>query len=224
MKGDRHSCLVLLVLLLNIPLEHAFHTQSIQKRQVKGLIDIEEAFNRYQFELQSTPTRSNNDHKSTRNFYNEKENRNSPKFRSKYKNTSTTEEKRRQVEKVLNACRSEGKSTVSLTEVNHAITTAGRLYRPDDAVEIFRSIGKLGFLADLMTYNNVIWCVGNAGRYETSKQFFQELLTRSDLKPNVYTYGSLMHACAKIKGYKQALLYLGIHCNSLLFKIENLLM
>ena len=209
MKRDRHSCLLLLVLLLNIPREHAFHTQSMQKRMSKGLEFTEESYRKDKSELQSTPTRFNNDHKSTRNFYNEKENRNSPKFRSKYKNTSTTEEKRRQVEKVLNACRSEGKSTVTITEVNHAITTAGRLYRPDDAVEIFRSIGKLGFQADLMTYNNVIWCVGNAGRYETSKQFFQELLTRPDLKPNVYTYGSLMHACAKIKGYKQALIYLG---------------
>ena len=61
-----------------------------------------------------------------------------------------------------------------------------------------------------MTYGNIMCFIGNTGRYKTSKQLFQELLTRSDLKPNVYTYCCLMHACAKIKGYKQALLYLGI--------------
>ena len=204
---NRKTCLILLIVLISAPLERAFRGRPL--RLAEGIITAPKEHDcRRQFKVSSTPTRYN-DQKSTRNFYNEKENRNSPKFRTKSKNTSTTDEKRRQVEKVLNACRSEGKITVTITEVNHAITTAGRLYRPDDAVEIFRSIGKLGFKADLMTYNNVIWCVGNAGRFDISKQFFAELLTRSDLKPNVYTYGSLMHACAKIKGYKQALLYLG---------------
>ena len=210
---DRKTCLILLIVLISAPLERAFRGQSLVPTEVRSK-GPKELNNRHHFEISSTPTRYN-DQKSTRNFYNEKENRNSPKYRTKSKNTSTTDEKRRQVEKVLNACRSEGKLTVTITEVNHAITTAGRLYRPDDAVEIFRSIGKLGFKADLMTYNNVIWCVGNAGRFDISKQFFAELLTRPDLKPNVYTYGSLMHACAKIKGYKQALLYLGkVYCTS----------
>ena len=212
MMHDRKTCLVLLIFLICSPLNEAFHGQSSRSNGIEVRSRRrEEAAPRQQSELSSTPTRYNSDQKSTRNFYNEKENRNSPKFRTKSKNTLTTDEKRRQVEKVLNACRSEGKIAVTITEVNHAITTAGRLYRPDDAVEIFRSIGKLGFQADLMTYNNIIWCVGNAGRFDVSKQFFAELLTRSDLKPNVYTYGSLMHACAKIKGYKQALLYLGEH-------------
>ena len=207
---DRKTSLVLLIFLICTPLSEAFHGQPSRSNVITVRSRRrEDIAPRQQSELSSTPTRYNNDQKSTRNFYNEKENRNSPKFRTKSKNTSTTDEKRRQVEKVLNACRSEGKIAVTITEVNHAITTAGRLYRPDDAVEIFRSIGKLGFQADLMTYNNIIWCVGNAGRFDVSKQFFAELLTRTDLKPNVYTYGSLMHACAKIKGYKQALLYLG---------------
>jgi hypothetical protein len=218
---NRKTCLILLIVLISAPLERAFRGQPL--RPTEGSIKAPKDHDyRLQFKISSTPTRYN-DQKSTRNFYNEKENRNSPKFRTKSKNTSTTDEKRRQVEKVLNACRSEGKITVTITEVNHAITTAGRLYRPDDAVEIFRSIGKLGFKADLMTYNNVIWCVGNAGRFDISKQFFAELLTRSDLKPNVYTYGSLMHACAKIKGYKQALLYLGTFaCYFVIPLIENL--
>lgn len=208
MKRIRQSCLVIFVLLLNLPLDNAFHAQSNPKVIRNGALRFQKPSRKQQFELLSTPTRFNNDHKSTRNFYNEKENRNSPKFRNKYKNTPTTDDKRRQVEKVLSACR-EGKTVVTITEVNHAITTAGRLFRPDDAVEIFRSINKLGFKADLMSFNNVIWCVGNAGRFEVSKQFFSELLLRTDLKPNVYTYGALMHACAKIKGYKQALIYLG---------------
>ena len=210
MMHDRKTSLVLLIFLICTPLSEAFHGQPSRSNVITVKSRRrEDIAPRQQSELSSTPTRYNNDQKSTRNFYNEKENRNSPKFRTKSKNTSTTDEKRRQVEKVLNDCRSEGKIAVTITEVNHAITTAGRLYRPDDAVEIFRSIGKLGFQADLMTYNNIIWCVGNAGRFDVSKQFFAELLTRTDLKPNVYTYGSLMHACAKIKGYKQALLYLG---------------
>ena len=208
MRCHRQSCLVVLILFLSIPLEDAYHTQLFQK-SITSSSNFIEPNRDLQFELFSTPTRFSSDHKSTRNFYNGDDNRNSPKFRNKYKNTLTTDEKKRQVDKVLQACRSDLKTGVTITEINHAITTAGRLFRPDDAIEIFRSIKKLGFVADLMTYNNVIWCVGNAGRYDISKQFFQELLSRPDLKPNVYTYGSLMHACAKIKGYKQALLYLG---------------
>lgn len=216
-----------LVFFFSIPIEQAFQTQPSYQNGLLGLKNSPQNGDiKYQFEAYSTPTRYNNDHKKTRNFYDEKENRNSPKFRTKSKNTPTTEEKRRQVEKVLETCRSvnsDTKVSVSITDVNYAITTAGRLYRADDAVEIFRSIQKLGLRSDLMSYNNIIWCVGNAGRYEMSKQFFQELLLRSDLKPNVYTYGSLMHACAKIKGHKQALAYLdkmkeaGITPNQIVF-------
>jgi Pentatricopeptide repeat domain len=210
MVHDRSNHLIVLVFLIFTPLKLAFHQHSpaVSSRITK--IDRKNpSETRYIFEITSTPTRHNSDQKSTRNFYSENDNRNSPKFRTKSKNSLTTEEKRKQVDKVLSACRSEGKIAVTITEVNHAITTAGRLYRPDDAIEIFRSINKLGFRADLMTYNNIIWCVGNAGRFDISKSFFHELVARPDLKPNVYTYGALMHACAKIKGYKQALLYLG---------------
>ena len=210
MMHDRSNHLIVLIFLIFTPLKHAFHQHSLTvSSRVMKLERKNPSEARYVFEIDSTPTRRNSDQKSTRNFYSESDNRNSPKFRTKSKNSLTTEEKRKQVEKVLSACRSQGKIAVTITEVNHAITTAGRLYRPDDAIEIFRSINKLGFKADLMTYNNIIWCVGNAGRFDISKQFFSELVARPDLKPNVYTYGSLMHACAKIKGYKQALLYLG---------------
>lgn len=210
MVHDRSNHLIVLIFLIFTPLKHAFHQHSLAvSSRVMKLERKNPSEARYVFEIDSTPTRRNSDQKSTRNFYSESDNRNSPKFRTKSKNSLTTEEKKKQVEKVLSACRSQGKIAVTITEVNHAITTAGRLYRPDDAIEIFRSINKLGFKADLMTYNNIIWCVGNAGRFDISKQFFSELVARPDLKPNVYTYGALMHACAKIKGYKQALLYLG---------------
>ena len=137
-----------------------------------------------------------------------------PKFRSKSKITPTGEDKRRQVERVLRACRennnqlNNNQPKVTLTEANHAITTCGRMYRVDEAIEIFRSLPQLGLVPDLMSYNNIIWSSGHAGRYEIAKQFFQDLQHTNRLQPNVYTYGSLMHACAKVKGYKQALLYL----------------
>jgi pentatricopeptide repeat protein len=59
-----------------------------------------------------------------------------------------------------------------------------------------------------MSFNNVIWSAGNAGKLELSKKLFKEMLSTTNLRPNVYTYGSLVHACAKSKNYKQALLYL----------------
>ena len=127
-----------------------------------------------------------------------------PKFRSKSKIATTGEDKRRQVEHVLRACRGETSNNnlnqpkVTLTEANHAITTCGRMYRVDEAIEIFRSLSQLGLQPDLMSYNNIIWSSGHAGRYEIAKQFFQDLQHTNRLQPNVYTYGSLMHACAKV--------------------------
>ena len=41
-------------------------------------------------------------------------------------------------------------------KLNHAITTAGRAGRMNDALEIFRSIEKLSYTPDLMSYNNII--------------------------------------------------------------------
>jgi pentatricopeptide repeat protein len=66
----------------------------------------------------------------------------------------------------------------------------------------------MGLKPDLMSYNNIIWCAGNIGKFELAKQLFAELQNVAKLKPNVYTYGSLLHGCAKIKGYRQALGYL----------------
>ena len=94
----------------------------------------------------------------------------------------------------------------TLTDLNHAITTAGRLGRIDDAMEIFNSISKVGYVPDLMSYNNIIWCTGNAKRTEVSRKIFNELISSAPhLKANVYTYGALMHGFAKTKHYKQAL-------------------
>lgn len=100
--------------------------------------------------------------------------------------------------------------------MNHAITTAGRLSRINDALEIFRSIEVLKFKCDTMSYNNIIWSAGHVGRIDLAKQLFNEFLSTSSVdrlhnkKPNVYTYGALMHGCAKTKDYKQALYYLDL--------------
>ena len=142
--------------------------------------------------------------------------------------------------------------------MNHAITTAGRAGRIDDAMTIFRSIPKAGYTTDLMSYNNIIWSAGHARRVDQAKKLFQELAgaqqttnyarrisssvdvpapaatvtfrngaaaatavavgsigsvgspTPRDnvagpgyLRPNVYTYGALMHGFAKTRSYKQ---------------------
>lgn len=120
------------------------------------------------------------------------------------------EDMNRQVDRVLSACmhQGEGSSQLGITEVNHAIVMAGRLRRVDDAIKIFRSMSVIGLTADLMSYNNAIWCAGNAGRIDLSKSIFNELMATKNLKPNVYTYGSLMHACAKSKNHQLALKYL----------------
>jgi pentatricopeptide repeat protein len=148
----------------------------------------------------------------------------------------------------------EAAKVVTLTEVNHAIVTAGRIGRIDDALEIFnavegylprskRSSGKTAssfdFGPDLMTFNNIIWSAGNAGRFDLAKSLFIQLqndnnnnnnnnnnedaTSNKKLRPNVYTYGSLMHGCVKAKAYKQALDYLdkmdeqGIAPNQIVF-------
>lgn len=134
-----------------------------------------------------------------------------PKFQGKAKRGQLSfEERKRQVDKVLNICRNPTDShTLSLTELNQAIVLAGRIGRVDDAVKMFRSIEALGFQADIMSYNNVIWSAGNAAKADLAKGFLQELLTsRQKLHPNVYTYGALMHGCAKAKNHKLAMAYL----------------
>lgn len=144
-----------------------------------------------------------------------------PKFKNKAKrNSHNMEEKKKQLEKLLQLCRTQAtainkmKQTLefqlSLTDINQLITVAGRLNKIDDALEIFRSIPKLGFQTDLMSYNNIIWSAGNVGKIELAKTLFSELLDGKQLKPNVYTFGSLMHGCAKVKAYQQALTYLDL--------------
>jgi pentatricopeptide repeat domain-containing protein 1 len=113
----------------------------------------------------------------------------------------------RQINRVLRACAGNGTIT-GITEANHAIVTAGRLRRTDDAMKIFRSLPNLGFSPDLMSFNNAIWCAGNGGRLDLSKSIFNELMETKNLRPNVYTYGSLMHACARAKNHQLALKYL----------------
>lgn len=113
----------------------------------------------------------------------------------------------KQVDRVLRACDGDGRIN-GITEINHAIVTAGRLRRIDDAMKIFRSLPTLGFTPDLMSYNNAIWCAGNGARLDVAKQIYNELLENKRQKPNVYTYGSLMHACAKAKNHQLALKYL----------------
>ena len=85
------------------------------------------------------------------------------------------------------------------------------------------SMGGFAFGPDLMTFNNIIWSTGNAGRFELAKSLFTQLVNNDSLRerrlqPNVYTYGSLMHGCVKARAYKQALDYLdkmeeqGVEC------------
>lgn len=90
--------------------------------------------------------------------------------------------------------------------MNHAITTAGRLGRINDALEIFQGIGQ----PDVMSFNNIIWSAGHAGKMELAKDLFTKLTTTTKLRPNVYTYGALMHACAKSRDFKKALGYLDL--------------
>lgn len=128
----------------------------------------------------------------------------------------TLQDRERQVRRVLEACRQNQKrervssSVVSITEANYAIVTAGRLGRLDDAMTIFKSLddAHLGYGPDLMSYNNIIWVLGNSGQLDAAKRVFSKLTTSTNLKPNVYTYGSLLHGCAKAKAYKQALMLL----------------
>lgn len=74
-----------------------------------------------------------------------------------------------------------------------------------------------------MSYNNIIWSTGNAGEIDLSKNFFNQLLKNQKLKPNVYTFGSLMHGCVKTRSYQLALQYLdrmegmGITPNQIVF-------
>ena len=72
---------------------------------------------------------------------------------------SNIEERRKQLDKVLQLCRLQGgpSEKVGLTDLNQLIITAGRLSRINDAMEIYRSIGKFGFQPDLMSFNNIIW-------------------------------------------------------------------
>ena len=49
---------------------------------------------------------------------------------------------------------------------------------------------------------------GNCGKADLAKKMYSELLQRR-LQPNVYTFGSLLHGCARVKGgHQQALQYL----------------
>lgn len=133
------------------------------------------------------------------------------KFRKKGSKSSSqsVQEREREVRKVLDACKpnqNERALMATITEANHAIISAGRLGRIDDATTIFKSmdIEHLGFSPDLMSYNNIIWTLGNAGQLDAAKRIFNKLAETS-LKPNVYTYGSLMHGCAKSKAHRHAL-------------------
>jgi pentatricopeptide repeat protein len=51
-------------------------------------------------------------------------------------------------------------------------------------------------------------CAGNSGRIDLAKKLFTDLSKSTKLRPNVYSYGALMHGFAKTKSYKQSLLYL----------------
>jgi pentatricopeptide repeat protein len=58
-----------------------------------------------------------------------------------------------------------------------------------------------------MSFNNIIWCAGNFKRLDDAIGLLDELKL-AKLRPNIYTYGALMHGCAKTQNYKQALAWL----------------
>jgi pentatricopeptide repeat protein len=86
---------------------------------------------------------------------------------------------------------------------------AGRVGRYSDALFIFDAISKLGFHVDLKCYNSIIWAAGNSGDTESARKLYEELLMHHpNLLPNEFTYGSLMHGCAKTKDATRAMYYL----------------
>ena len=112
----------------------------------------------------------------------------------------------------------------TITDVNHALTAAGRIGRTNDAIMIFDNLEPWGLVPDIMTYNNMIWTLGNSGNLELVKKYHKQLLTkRPKLHPNIYTYGALMHGCAKTKNHQLAIIYLermqeeGIKPNNVVF-------
>ena len=143
-------------------------------------------------------------------------------YSSKYKNSNGKRsgynvDKSRELELVIAACRGKKGKRITLTGINHAITTAGRAGRTDEAIEIFNSIPIVfGYRPDIMSYNNIIWCAGNAKKVQLAKDLFKEL-RKSNLKPNVYTYGSIIHGFAKTKDFKQVHTYCSLMLLYLLF-------
>lgn len=66
-------------------------------------------------------------------------------------------------------------------------------------MKIFKNIPKFGYQHDLVSFNNIIWSLGNAGKKEECESLFQTLLQNSTrLHPNVYTFGALAHAYSRI--------------------------
>lgn len=55
-----------------------------------------------------------------------------------------------------------------------------------------------------MSFNNIIWSAGNLNDLPLTQTLYAELL-KSGLRLNVYTYGSLMHACSKARNPKLAI-------------------
>jgi leucine-rich PPR motif-containing protein len=98
--------------------------------------------------------------------------------------------------------------TVWYTQMNQAITTAGRCHRPDDALMIFHTITKMGMQPDLTSYNCVIWCMGHAHHIDRAREIFDALCKHHQLRPNSYTYGALFYGFAKAKLYLESLRYL----------------
>lgn len=89
--------------------------------------------------------------------------------------------------------------------MNYAIINAARLNRVHDAIRVFDTISTMGYTPDLMSYNNIIWAVGHAGREDLAVKYWDRLKEDVSLTPNIYSYGAIMHAFAKSKNYRRAL-------------------
>eukprot|EP01031_Cornospumella_fuschlensis_P033645 gene33645-40700_t len=86
---------------------------------------------------------------------------------------------------------------LSLSQVNHAIMTAGKVGRLNSSIEIFSHLSNLGYLPDLMSYNSLIYACSHNRRIDLAEEYFK--LLQNHKQPNVYSYAALMHGYARAK-------------------------
>lgn len=100
-------------------------------------------------------------------------------------------------------------SLFSLSEMNQAISVAGKEGRLKDAIAVFENIPTMGYQPDIKSFNNMIWAAGHCGQDDVAYRYYQDLLhSEQRFIPNVFTYSALMHAYARAKNAEKALQFL----------------